>query len=97
MFFFFLQIDVWAAGVILYILLCGFPPFSSAKNGQEELFSRILVGKFSFRSPYWDDISEMAKNLVASMLQPTPCLRFTAEDVLDHPWLAAGAGSRGDH
>lgn len=55
------QVDVWAAGVIMYILVCGFPPFSSAKNDQEELFDAILSGKFDFPSPYWDDISEEAK------------------------------------
>lgn len=82
------QIDVWAAGVILYILLCGFPPFVSATNNQEELFTRILAARFAFTSPYWDNISDSAKDLVAHMLQPVPELRLSAEDVLDHPWLA---------
>ncbi|XP_052125564.1 serine/threonine-protein kinase GA29083 isoform X2 [Frankliniella occidentalis] len=83
-----LKIDVWAAGVILYILLCGFPPFVSTTNDQEELFTRILAARFAFTSPYWDDISDSAKDLVAHMLQPVPELRLSAEDVLDHPWLA---------
>lgn len=82
-----LKIDVWAAGVILYILLCGFPPFVSANNDQEELFDDILSGQYSFPSPYWDDVSDLAKDLISHMLQSSPELRFSAEDVLDHPWF----------
>lgn len=81
------KIDVWAAGVILYILLCGFPPFVSDNNDQEELFEDILSGQYGYPSPYWDDISEEAKDLISHMLEPNPNLRFSAEDVLDHPWL----------
>jgi serine/threonine protein kinase len=83
-----LQIDVWAAGVILYILLCGFPPFVSTNNDQEELFDHILTGHYEFSSPYWDEVSISAKDLIAHMLQVQPELRFSAEDVLDHLWLA---------
>ncbi|CAB3375697.1 Hypothetical predicted protein [Cloeon dipterum] len=83
-----LKVDIWAAGVILYILLCGFPPFVSASNDQEELFDLILSAQFDFPSPYWDPISDPARELVASMLQPDQSLRFSAEDVLDHPWLS---------
>jgi len=82
-----LKIDVWAAGVILYILLCGFPPFVSATNDQEELFDDILSGQYTFPSPYWDDISELARDLISHTLQSNPELRFSAEDVLDHPWF----------
>lgn len=84
---FLLQIDVWAAGVILYILLCGFPPFVSSTNDQEELFDDILSGQYGFPEPYWNDVSDCAKDLISHMLQPNPDLRFSAEDVLDHPWL----------
>ncbi|XP_024942754.1 serine/threonine-protein kinase DCLK1 isoform X2 [Cephus cinctus] len=87
-----LKIDVWAAGVILYILLCGFPPFVSPENEQEELFERILGGQYEFTSPYWDCISDSAKELISNMLQAQPELRFSAEDVLDHPWLASFLG-----
>ncbi|XP_058806523.1 serine/threonine-protein kinase GD17699-like [Phymastichus coffea] len=83
-----LKIDVWAAGVILYILLCGFPPFVATDNKQEKLFERILCGQYEFRSPYWDRISQGAKELISNMLQTQPELRFSAEDVLDHPWLS---------
>lgn len=84
---------MWAAGVILYILLCGFPPFVSSTNDQEELFTRILAARYAFTSPYWDDISDSAKDLVSHMLQPVPELRLSAEDVLDHPWLAVSSVS----
>uniref|UniRef100_A0A3B5QVI8 Serine/threonine-protein kinase DCLK2 n=1 Tax=Xiphophorus maculatus TaxID=8083 RepID=A0A3B5QVI8_XIPMA len=56
-----LKVDIWAAGVIAYILLCGFPPFRSENNVQEELFDQILRGKLEFPSPDWDNISLSAK------------------------------------
>ncbi|KAG8230282.1 hypothetical protein J437_LFUL010185 [Ladona fulva] len=85
--FHFIQVDIWAAGVIAYILLCGFPPFVSANNDQEELFDRILRGHFSFPAPHWDHISKSARDLVSHMLRVDPEIRFSAEDVLDHPWV----------
>ncbi|KAL3276351.1 hypothetical protein HHI36_011734 [Cryptolaemus montrouzieri] len=82
-----LKIDVWAAGVILYILLCGYPPFVSQDNDQEKLFDCILSGQYDFPEEYWGDVSLSAKELIQNMLQLAPELRFSAEDVLDHPWL----------
>ncbi|XP_056640231.1 serine/threonine-protein kinase GL21140 [Diorhabda sublineata] len=82
-----LKIDVWAAGVILYILLCGYPPFVSQDNDQEKLFDCILSGQYEFPEEYWQDVSSSAKELIQNMLQLDPELRFSAEDVLDHPWL----------
>ncbi|KAL0276474.1 UNVERIFIED_CONTAM: hypothetical protein PYX00_004039 [Menopon gallinae] len=87
------KVDIWAAGVLLYILLCGFPPFVAASNDQDELFDKILTGVFEFTSPYWDNISESSKDLIINMLQGHPDIRFSAEDVLDHPWLS-GAGEK---
>lgn len=81
-----LKVDVWAMGVILFILLCGYPPFVSPTNDQEELFEIILSGQFEFASPYWDDASRPAKDLIALMLQTDPELRYSAAEVLQHPW-----------
>ena len=53
-----LEVDMWATGVITYILLCGFPPFRSLERDQEELFEIIQLGEYEFLSPYWDNISE---------------------------------------
>lgn len=80
------QIDVWAAGIILYILLCGFPPFVSPDNEQEPLFDAILSGVYEFPEPYWTDIGQGVRDLIANMLQLDPELRFSSEDVLDHHW-----------
>uniref|UniRef100_A0A3Q2E1B1 Serine/threonine-protein kinase DCLK2 n=1 Tax=Cyprinodon variegatus TaxID=28743 RepID=A0A3Q2E1B1_CYPVA len=82
-----LKVDIWAAGVIAYILLCGFPPFRSENNVQEELFDQILRGKLEFPSPDWDTISLSAKMLISQMLQVNVDARFTAEEVLSHPWV----------
>nr|XP_020733363.1 serine/threonine-protein kinase DCLK3-like [Odocoileus virginianus texanus] len=86
---------MWAAGVILYILLCGFPPFRSPERDQEELFNIIQLGRFEFLAPYWDSISDAAKDLVSRLLVVDPKKRYTAHQVLQHPWLeAAGKTSR---
>lgn len=62
------------------------PPFVSPTNDQEELFEIILSGQFEFASPYWDDASRPAKDLIALMLQTDPELRYSAAEVLQHPW-----------
>uniref|UniRef100_A0A8C6U016 non-specific serine/threonine protein kinase n=1 Tax=Neogobius melanostomus TaxID=47308 RepID=A0A8C6U016_9GOBI len=82
-----LKVDIWAAGVITYILLCGFPPFRSEGNQQEELFEQILQGRLDFPSPYWDNITDSAKELIGQMLQVNAEVRYTALDVLSHPWV----------
>ncbi|XP_030194967.1 LOW QUALITY PROTEIN: serine/threonine-protein kinase DCLK2-like [Gadus morhua] len=82
-----LKVDIWAEGVITYILLCGFPPFRSESNIQEELFDQILKGKLEYPSPDWDNISLPAKMLISQMLQVNVDARYTAEEVLSHPWV----------
>ncbi|XP_036372423.1 serine/threonine-protein kinase DCLK2-like isoform X7 [Megalops cyprinoides] len=86
-----LKVDIWAAGVITYILLCGFPPFRSENNLQEDLFDQILVGRLEFPSPYWDNITDSAKELIGQMLQVNVEARYTAEEVLCHPWVTDDA------
>ncbi|XP_039382114.1 serine/threonine-protein kinase DCLK3 isoform X1 [Mauremys reevesii] len=82
-----LEVDMWATGVILYILLCGFPPFRSQERDQEELFKIIELGHYEFLSPYWDSISGAAKDLITRLLVIDPQKRYTAQQVLQHPWI----------
>jgi len=81
------KVDVWAIGVIMYILLCGYPPFSSRTNNQEELFDQILSGLFEFNSPDWDDTSYPAKELISWSLVVDPLQRYSAKEILQHPWI----------
>ncbi|KAK2165243.1 hypothetical protein LSH36_53g07060 [Paralvinella palmiformis] len=83
-----LPVDIWSAGVLTYVLLCGFPPFSSDSNNQDEQFDKILTGKFSFVSPFWDNISASAKDLITTMLKINAGQRLTADEVLNHPWVS---------
>ncbi|KAM3837165.1 serine/threonine-protein kinase DCLK1 isoform 1-T1 [Vipera latastei] len=82
-----LKVDIWAAGVITYILLCGFPPFRGSGEDQEVLFDQILMGQVEFPSPYWDNVSDSAKELITMMLQVDIEQRFSALQVLEHPWV----------
>lgn len=82
-----LKVDIWAAGVITYILLCGFPPFRGQSNDQEVLFDQILMGHQEFPSPYWENISDSAKDLITMMLQVDIEQRYSAQQLLDHPWV----------
>ncbi|XP_036005492.1 serine/threonine-protein kinase DCLK1 isoform X2 [Fundulus heteroclitus] len=81
-----LKVDIWAAGVITYILVCGFPPFRGGED-QEALFEEILKGHLEFPAPYWDNVSDVAKALITGMLQVVVDQRYTAVQVLDHPWV----------
>uniref|UniRef100_A0A673XTN5 Serine/threonine-protein kinase DCLK2 n=1 Tax=Salmo trutta TaxID=8032 RepID=A0A673XTN5_SALTR len=81
-----LKVDIWAAGVITYILLCGYPPFSGSED-QEILLDQILTGQLDFPSPSWDNVSVTAKELITGMLQVKVEQRYTALLVLDHPWV----------
>jgi serine/threonine protein kinase len=79
------SVDVWSIGITLYILLCGFPPFYSEDNA--DLFEQIKKGEFEFPSPYWDDISEMAKDLISKILTVDTSERIDIDGILSHPWI----------
>ncbi|KAL0725815.1 hypothetical protein Bca4012_040414 [Brassica carinata] len=79
------EIDIWSAGVILYILLCGVPPFWA--ESEQGVAHAILRGIIDFKREPWPNISETAKNLVRQMLEPDPKRRLTAKQVLEHPWI----------
>jgi serine/threonine protein kinase len=80
------QCDVWSMGVITYILLCGFPPFYADNDAQ--LFEKIKKGQYEFLKPYWDPISDGAKEFVKKMLIVDPAKRATCDQLLQDPWLA---------
>jgi len=70
---------------VLYILLCGYPPFYSESNA--ELFDQITKGQLEFHSPYWNDISVDAKDLIKKLLTVDPKQRITIEEAREHPWF----------
>lgn len=82
------MVDLWSLGVILYILLCGFPPFYS--DSTKALYLQIMRGQYSFPDPYWTDISPEAKDLIRGLLTVEPSKRMTAADVLKHQWISGG-------
>ncbi|XP_059167163.1 serine/threonine-protein kinase DCLK3-like isoform X2 [Physella acuta] len=82
-----LEVDMWAVGVITYILLCGFPPFRSPDRNQSELFEFIKAGEYQFLSPYWDNTSRSAKDLISRLLIVDRRKRYTSVDVLCHRWV----------
>ncbi|PNY11238.1 calcium-dependent protein kinase 9-like protein [Trifolium pratense] len=85
------EIDIWSAGVILYILLCGVPPFWA--ETEKGIFDAILVGHIDFESRPWPSISNSAKDLITKMLTQDPKKRITASQVLEHPWLKEGGNA----
>lgn len=78
-------IDVWSIGVIAYILLCGYPPFYDEVDAN--LFAQILKGDFEFDSPYWDEISDSAKDFISHLICVNPDVRYTCKQALQHPWI----------
>ncbi|KAL2327028.1 hypothetical protein Fmac_020455 [Flemingia macrophylla] len=79
------EVDIWSAGVILYILLCGIPPFWA--ETEQGVAQAIIRSVLDFRRDPWPKVSDNAKDLVKKMLDPDPKRRLTAQEVLDHPWL----------
>lgn len=81
------KVDVWLAGVLLYVCLCGFPPFSD-ELGPPSMRDQILQGKFAFYSPFWDDISDSALDLISNLLLVDPSQRFDVAETCAHFWFS---------
>ncbi|XP_036955513.1 calcium/calmodulin-dependent protein kinase type 1 isoform X1 [Acanthopagrus latus] len=79
-------VDCWSIGVIAYILLCGYPPFYDENDAK--LFEQILKAEYEFDSPYWDDISDSAKDFIVHLMEKDPHVRYTCDQALQHPWIA---------
>jgi len=88
-------VDVWSIGVISYILLCGYPPFYDENDAN--LFAQILKGEFEFDSPYWDDISEEAKDFIRSLMCVNVENRLTCQNALEHCWITGKQSERNIH
>lgn len=80
------KVDMWSAGVLLYVCLCGFPPFSESL-GPPSLRDQILEGKFAFYSPYWDEIDDSVLHLISQLLVVDPAGRFGVHETINHPWF----------
>lgn len=79
------SVDMWAVGCVLYTLLCGFPPFYD--SDPKTLTLKVSRGEYTFLSPWWDEISKEAKDLVSHLLTVDPMKRYSPDDVLSHPWI----------
>lgn len=78
--------DIWSAGVLLYVCLCGFPPFSD-ELGPPDMREQILTARYAFYSPYWDDITDLALDLISRLLVLDPEERFNVHQTTNHEWL----------
>ena len=79
------SVDMWAMGCVLYTLLCGFPPFYD--ESIQILTEKVARGQYTFLSPWWDDISKSAQDLVSHLLTVDPDKRYTIQEFLNHPWI----------
>ncbi|XP_015852768.1 serine/threonine-protein kinase 33 [Peromyscus maniculatus bairdii] len=85
------QCDIWSIGVIMYLLLCGEPPFLA--SSEEKLFELIKKGDLRFEHPIWDSISDSAKNVLKQLMKVDPAHRITAKELLDNQWLTGNTFS----
>ncbi|ORX80741.1 Pkinase-domain-containing protein [Basidiobolus meristosporus CBS 931.73] len=86
------SVDMWALGCVLYTLLCGFPPFYD--EDIQVLTEKVANGQYTFLSPWWDDISDSAKDLISQLLTVDPSTRYTINDFFAHPWVQINTEKR---
>ena len=79
------MVDMWSVGIMIYVLLVGYPPFM--EENQRQLFRKIRMGDFEFFQEDWEDISEPAKDLISKLLVVDPSRRITAQAALQHEWI----------
>lgn len=92
-------VDIWTLGVVMYICICGFPPFSDELYSKDFPFTlpqQIRAARFDYPSPYWNSVSESAIDLINSMLVVDPDKRLTIDQCLAHPWMTASGASGND-
>jgi len=84
------EVDMWSCGVILYILLVGYPPWDFAweDDMRHKLYSQIKAGQYRYESPEWDEVTSEAKYLIDQMMSVDPQKRITAKEALNHPWIS---------
>ena len=80
------EVDLWSAGVLLFVMIGGYPPFYDEDN--VKLLMAVQEGEYDFPSPYWDGISPSCKDLIDKLLVVDPATRLTAQQTLAHPWLS---------
>lgn len=80
------EVDMWSAGVLLFVMLGGYPPFYDEDNAK--LLMAVQEGEYDYPSPYWDGITLTCKDLIDKLLVIDPASRFTAQQALDHSWLS---------
>lgn len=79
------QCDVWSMGVIMFIMLCGKPPFGGKQN--KDIINNVLHGSYSFKSEVWTSVSADAKDLIGKLLQRSADVRLTAQEAFEHKWI----------
>ena len=83
------ECDLWSLGVILYILLAGYPPFYDEDGSTAAIFKQIKAGAYEFQAPYWDPVSQQARAVVSGLMTVDVKERMTAEGVFASPWISS--------
>ena len=77
--------DIWSCGVILYILLCGYPPFNG--DNDKIIMDKVTAGKVEFNQAEWQNVSAEAQRLIKKMMEYDPTNRYSAQQALNDPWF----------